>query len=68
MLWPLAESALAAGSAATSGPAQTAKLKSAKTRFMPFFSPGVFAQKADILAKLVALTCHFSAVLSFSEA
>src|SRR2546422_412627 len=39
MLWPLAESALAAGSAAASGPAQTAKLKSAQARFMPFFSP-----------------------------
>src|SRR5438046_9478097 len=36
MLWPLAESALAAGYAAASGPAQTEKLNSANARFMPF--------------------------------
>src|SRR6185295_6187853 len=36
MLWPFAESALAAGSAAASGPEQIAKLNRAKARFMPF--------------------------------
>src|SRR5258707_12614325 len=36
MLCPLAASAPAAGSAAAIGPAQTAKLKSAQARFMPF--------------------------------
>src|SRR5256884_3585962 len=45
MLWPLAESAFAAGSAAARGPAQIAKLKKGKARFMPFFLRGPSLQR-----------------------
>src|SRR2546423_14786136 len=45
MLWPLAESALAAGSAAAGGPAPTPKLQNAHAPFIPFFLPQPSLQK-----------------------